>query len=385
MIQIFTASLCDAGFEVTSIDLPGHGDSPVGFNGVTAREAVQHVLDRLGDVRVVVGHSLGAGLLLDLANERKFERMVLLSPPPQPIDQVDLSHTLVVTGRFDIPAINSFAPELEGAEWWRRDSGAHTTALFNSSTIRSIVQWIGGEPAHLKTRRRVAAVIGMLLGASVFGLLLLKKRPREPFVAIQSTTEICLRFVLAAGISAVVLHFAVLLRGLRLFAADYLVSAVFVMGVSLCLIFRAPFASTPSWRFAIVRSFGNAAFVIVVIGMIAAGPVMHAGLGSGRWWRALVIAAASFPLFLHDAQVRNTVAAGILSRMIMAAGVVTGVVMFNRPDAFIILLMHGYLVFWIVLWIVTEMHRRQTKDPLASALFASLIQGWLLAAISVKL
>src|SRR5687767_1439236 len=71
-MQPISAGLADAGFEVYNIDLPGHGDSPVGFDATVAREAIRHVLVHVGPGSIVVGHSLGAGLLLDLAEDQQF-------------------------------------------------------------------------------------------------------------------------------------------------------------------------------------------------------------------------------------------------------------------------------------------------------------------------
>lgn len=55
---------------LTAPDMPGHGESPIGstraeLSGYT--EATLRVLDRLGGSTVVVGHSMGAMIALDLA------------------------------------------------------------------------------------------------------------------------------------------------------------------------------------------------------------------------------------------------------------------------------------------------------------------------------
>ncbi len=87
-MRTISAALADAGFEVYDIDLPGHGNSTVGFDATIAREAIRHVLAHIGPESIVLGHSLGAGLLLDLSEGQPFSTMVLLSPPPLPVDEV---------------------------------------------------------------------------------------------------------------------------------------------------------------------------------------------------------------------------------------------------------------------------------------------------------
>src|SRR5262245_51365285 len=106
-MQVFSAALADAGFDVYTIDVPGHGDSKVPFNAVTARQAVENALKLVGP-DIAIGHSMGGAILLDLAAEFSVRAMVLLSPAPTPIPEAPLPRTLVTAGGFDIPAVRSF-------------------------------------------------------------------------------------------------------------------------------------------------------------------------------------------------------------------------------------------------------------------------------------
>src|SRR5437870_137267 len=53
-MNLFCQGLADAGFNVYSMDLPGHGDSTTGFNGAIAIQAVASALDELGPETIVV-------------------------------------------------------------------------------------------------------------------------------------------------------------------------------------------------------------------------------------------------------------------------------------------------------------------------------------------
>src|SRR5207302_654118 len=113
MMNMLSYALADAGLEVFSIDLPGHGSSRAQFNGILAGEAVAHALDTLGPDTNVVGHSLGAALLLDLASSHPIENMVLFSPAPTPIQTIMARRTLLFEGQFDLGRIRSFAAQVE--------------------------------------------------------------------------------------------------------------------------------------------------------------------------------------------------------------------------------------------------------------------------------
>ena len=70
----------EAGHEVVTLDLPGHGDdgTPVSeVTLVTYAERVCDVLDEQSELVVLVGHSMG-GLVISEAAERRPEKIKLL-------------------------------------------------------------------------------------------------------------------------------------------------------------------------------------------------------------------------------------------------------------------------------------------------------------------
>jgi hypothetical protein len=192
-----------------------------------------------------------------------------------------------------------------------------------------------------------------------------------------------IRYVAAAGGAILILRFFVPLAWLRLFATDYLISFLFLTGLILWI-------QLPVWpkvRFPNIVKAAAAATFIIGLALVAAAPIMHMSLSAGRWWRFPFIAAASLPLFLFDETTLRRIpppwaASGmaVLTRAILWAGLITGVLLLNRDAAFLVLIAHLMVFFWIALWFGAYVVHRHTQDPFAAALFAALVQGWCFAA-----
>jgi hypothetical protein len=406
-MQIFSSALAEGGFEVYIIDLPGHGDSPEGFSATVAAKALDNALTYLGNETAVVGHSLGAGLLLDLATRRRFEKMVLLSPPPTAISKIEVDRLLVVTGDWDMPRINAFVPTLKAlggsnVVWRRLPWAAHSSAAFYPQQITETVQWLGGSVERIRTASRLVW-LGILLASSTgLGICLLPGSAILPRRTVLK--HVLLLYVAAGWAGIIVLKWFVVMDWIRLFATDYLVSFLLMTGLILYLTAAGFHISnlrsgprdehshrgSPQTRNLI--ALAAAAYTIVVIGIIGGSQLFHLTLSNGRWWRFFFIVAAGFPLFLMDeVLLRPTyprwkaAAVGVLTRLLLGAFVTIGVLMFNPQKAFLVLIIHLVVLFWMLLWFAAELVHRNTQSATAAALFAATVQGWVFAAFFVTM
>jgi pimeloyl-ACP methyl ester carboxylesterase len=164
-MQIFSSALADAGVEVYAIDLPGHGDSSAGFNGLLATSALEQAISVIKP-DIAVGHSMGAALLIDLAHDVKFRDLILISPAPTEVNAPEFQHTPVTTEGWDLPFVNTFALQLEGVELRKFKWGMHSSALVNPLQIRDIVAWLGGNPDALHTTARLVW-LGIMFAAGI--------------------------------------------------------------------------------------------------------------------------------------------------------------------------------------------------------------------------
>lgn len=86
-------ALAGRGFRVLAVDLRGHGASPRTVAGLSAADLADDVAETVdGPVELLVGHSLGALVSLELVAGRPgFARRLVVEDPPGSIDWADLA------------------------------------------------------------------------------------------------------------------------------------------------------------------------------------------------------------------------------------------------------------------------------------------------------
>jgi hypothetical protein len=311
------------------------------------------------------------------------------------IDRIQADRALIISGQFDPPRIKTFISSLGAANpnialetvaW-----SGHGGYMFRPAVVRHVVDWLGGDASRLQTRSRLLlllALFGCSFALAVVVLPTHQKRLRENVegLARAEIKSIVLWYV-AAGMAAFALgSVGSVMAWIRLYATDYLMSFILVAGGVLWM-------RRPSITFTRIGLFGTllaAAWFVAVPGIVAGSHFAHLTLTDGRWWRFAAIAAASFPLLLADETYIRPLypwwkAAGvaILTRMVFAGLIATGVLIFNRGAGLIILIIPLVFLFWILLWFAGAAVRRRTESPAAAALLTALIQGWVFAAIFI--
>ena len=399
-MQTLALALTDGGFETWAIDLPGHGDSEGAFDSEASLQAIGAAFDSLPEDTILVGHSLGAALIADLAMTRRFGKAILLSPPPIPLAPVGIGSLLVVSGRFDAPRINeSIPPLLEAAgtdsRWRLLPWAGHSTSLYSPPALRMLVDWAGGSAAAVRTPERLLWLALMLAAALVVpacGLRLYQERFPGPGVReTERTPQAGPAREIAAGIGALAASLVLLalfnpLSWMRLFRTDYLVGLLLFSGL---ILWRG--SGFPISRRGALKAGGAAAYVILATGAIGSF-VMHLVPSGEQWLRFPVLAAASLPLFLHDEQAIRPYrpwwrqwSLFALWRILIWAAVVTGVLLFNPEAAFLVLIAHFVVLAWFPLWWLAGIVARDTGEAGAGALFSALVQGWVFSSLFVTI
>ena len=393
VVNILSRGLADGGFEVFSIDLPGHGESRAPFHALRARDAVEQVLDHLGPDTAVVGHSLGGALLLDIAADRRIPAMVLFSPAPTPVESIQSDRILVLIGQFDPGAIRTFAPRIAGIATGKVELRelrwiGHSGALFRPWVIAGVVEWLGGQPtAEIRTSSRLLLIALMGLSGVAAGILFLRMFRATPLPEpVGPSVVVSILYYIIAALAAVsVQAFVDVASWIRLFVTDYLVGFFFLTGLLLFLRLRPRLQITGR---NVLIALAAAGYVIL-FGLSVAGEVAHFSLSGDRWLRWPALVALSLPLFLADEVLLRPIrsrwaaaGAAIVTRLLLGAIAVNGALILNREAGFLLLLTHLVILFWIALWFSAGLVRSRT-DPFSAALFAAIVQAWMFSALFI--
>jgi pimeloyl-ACP methyl ester carboxylesterase len=396
MLSPLCYGLADAGIEVFSIDLPGHGSSTEHFNAVEASDVVRQILTRLGPDTNVLGHSFGGALLLDITSSLPVKSMVLFSPAPTKVDQVLADRVLLFQGQLDLAEVRRFTPDLnmtlEGrVDFYDLPWTDHTGGLVDPHVIQQVADWLGGDPLQVHPMMRSILPTIMLLSSLGFGILLLglgKPSPAAAESAVEpiSFNNMIVLYIGAALLGAVLPNFIDVTRWLHLFAADYLVAVIFIAGLVLCF-------ACPRVRVApgpLLIGIAAAAYAIAVPGLMVLSKFTQMWLAAPRFLRFGAMTVLTLPFFFADEMLVRPIRPRwkgiivmLLTRALLAAIIVTAVLEWKHDSGFLYFMMDSIFYFWIGLWFTGWLIDHRTNDALATAAFMAIVQGWVFAALFV--
>jgi hypothetical protein len=259
----------------------------------------------------------------------------------------------------------------------------HAGSVFQPGPIREIVSWLGGDPSTLRTGVRLFWLLTETICVVLIPCLWFPGKPIPP-----ERIHVPSRLVsyVASCLAALWLSSVVAFEGLRLYSTEFIVRFVLLMGL---LLLPAYLRKLDRRTSKLIAGLLAAAGVITVAGYIGA-PLAHLHLSSGRWWRFIAIALATLPLSLADEVLLRPIrpwwkaaGAATLTRVLIAAFVLTGVLTTSRNDAFVGLLIHFVVLFWVAMWLVGELVRRNIQNAVGTAVFMAAVQAWVFASVFV--
>src|SRR5712692_6577740 len=290
MMQTLGQWLAAEGLRVYLVDLPGHGDSTEPFSFLRASACAGAVVDSLvrrgqiaTDRTVLVGHSMGAAIAIQLADDLPTAATIAISPAPMvptnslasrivhfPMPRRMPINLLILRGAWE-PAASAeshhallraagggrIEPEdfaQRRAAWLAEAPHAtHTSLLFDPWVRGWVVEW-ARNALEIKSgdiRYSGFPVLGGLLGIAGLAFLfplaaratsaVCRAGAREAAATPAPPKTTLARWALAAAAAVILLRFWVPLRALRMYNGDYLASFFLLVGVAL-------FSVAPAWR-----------------------------------------------------------------------------------------------------------------------------------------
>ncbi len=394
----------------------------------------------------LIGHSLGGGLAIEAAQENTaVTGVIALSPAAVPVRRDSPPHLLILYGENDFPFVQRGAVFLfegttgltihlpNGLHRWETPGGSHrmvvleqtehSGSLFLPQAYREIKGWINrtaGNSAldfnsHPSPAAR-AAVKGLLCMAALaawfpsFSLLsrALLKRPSqvEGAAEISLTTadppkspvtgfQIYGAFALSTFLSLIALKGFNPWERLHLLGGGFLSGFLSITGMAL-LVWKTP--SVQALNLAPRNVFcGLAGFLLLVLYpfVLISNHFAYLELTLLRGWRFPVITLSTLPFFLWDEWVfRNflklegnwrLVGHFLSTRLILATSLMLGFFLLNNAQFLILLLLPGLAIMSLLGWIGSGWVFARTQSCAASALFSSLLTGWICSAFFAQI
>lgn len=435
------------GMKVYLVDHPGHGDSSEPFDHPRAEACAADLLEELtrrGEIRldttVLVGHSMGAGIAIRLADAFPTAATISISSAMQmpartkPATLVPLPfprrvpvNLLLVVASHDLPRMKDASRRLLEAAGGERYAPAdfrqrravravlqpattHTSLLFDSSTHAAIGDWIESAlpndvtPYAGRPLRRLAPLAGGLAGLALLFPLAASGLTRALGATAQDPARApgkTLRLLAAwgvAGLLGVAVQYGIvpLAPVVRMYTGDYLASAAAIAGVSLLITRRRWAPPEAAWRW---EAKSVAAAVVLGLGTaMAFGAWLDAQVTDGwptavRVWRFALLVPLLLPYCLAEelglGAARGTCwRAGarrwgvfVALRAVVWAALLVGLVVLRSGEVLVALLVVYLAAFSVAQRLGMDAVRRRTGSAAAAAVFGAILSAWFVCAV----
>jgi len=430
-----------AGFRVFLPDMPGHGDDIAPFSFAAYESCASGLLatlQRRGDINpqrtVLFGHSLGAALVVRLADDFRAAGTIAVATAPLIPPHGIPVNLLLVAPQFDMPGVRSTESHLAASAGTERAApedfrqlrafrilsvpgASHTSALFDPSADRAMLRWalnavgaVGAPVPTLDYRSFIGAFLGL------FGIILLFPATASMvarLVGLQGTCNASpppapvlsiLSWITALIPAALIAARWALLAALHIYSADYLVSVLLFAGIPLAIGYAILEHRSPASR---RRGSGQparrpfaAALAGAIVGLLtvaAAGAWLNLQIAelwpiSARWARLPLLFPAILPISIAEelalgdsGSLPRTGRAGRIGLFVLLRGIVWVVILGAWLSGVASSLLATIFVVFLGLLSVAQRLgadalRHRTGSALAGAVFNAILGAWFLAA-----
>ena len=394
-----------------------------------------------GDSKInffLIGHSLGGGLAIETAQEiAGVNGVIALSPASVPVLLNSPPHLLILYGENDFPFVQrgsvflfeaitghavdrSMAPhqwEIPGGSYRMvvLEKTEHSGGLFSPQADREIKGWINRtlgnsaleiNPSPSPSTR--AAVKGLLcvaalaawfpsfsiLSATLFGRPRQLKESLGPSLKTNSSPknpvtgfQIYGAYALFSFLTLMVLKWFNPWDGLHLLGGGFLSGFLSITGITL-LFWKTPSVQTLNLSAkSIVCVLAGFLFLLLYPFELISNHFAFLELTTQRGWRLPLIMISTLPFFLWDEWAfRNFLTLEgnwrlashfVSTRLILAIFLMLGFFLLNNAQFLILLLLPGLAIMSLLSWVGSGWIFAKTQSCAASALFSSLLTGWI--------